>query len=131
MKCLNANTSHDGFTVFRVVSHDVECVVGLEPLVNGGCFTTVDLRVRVPSQHPVHVLVQHGQVSPVHFVELGQFFGQNGQFDFICDGIRQRSDDFVHVAQVHVAVVTVRVAQYLTLPMVVFFELVIISDSPV
>ncbi len=113
-----------------MVSHDVERVVGLEPLVNCGCFTTVDLRVCVPSQHPVHVLVQQGQVSPVHFVELGQFFGQNRQFGLDCVVSRKRSDDFVHVTQVDVAVVTVRVAQYLTLFLLVFFQSVVISDSP-
>jgi hypothetical protein len=115
-----------------MVSHNVERVVGLEPLVNGGCFATVDLRVRVPSHHPIHVLVQHRQVSPVHFVEPGQFFGQNGQFDFVCFAIRQRSDDFVDVAQVDVTVITVRVAQYLTLLRPVFSqEVVVISYSPV
>ena len=63
-------TAEDLNAVGRVVPHEVEVMLGVEPLSHGRLLPAVDPGVQVPGQEGVHLGVQRREEPPVHGEDL-------------------------------------------------------------
>ena len=58
-------------TMSGIIAHDVEGAIGLEPVLDGGCFSLEDRRVRIATHKKIHGWIYERQESPVHSKRLG------------------------------------------------------------